>query len=357
MRGSEKTEPPMTLSFACPHCGKNYRNVKPKLSGKKARCSCGKVIRIGVSELPAAHQDFEQLDREPEIAEGMAESSASKKNPVPTVAVQVKKNLVVDDHYNDLDELLAGSAHDDTEYAEDPVGDIEVPAGLVDLPAAAPTSSKSSLALLSAIVSATIAFWFGLMVVMTRFTEFDQILLTYFQQTLAGIVSGDFGNEEVAPGFKLGFVVIGWSMWGFGLAMAMVAIGQLFNALLELILHRQLVRWADGLMATISIVFVFLVVGSLFLHASHLSGLNRELNKIAPVGTATEFVPPNVLRVREQYSERNKTFLTVMLISGAIPLSVFAFSMVRLFTTAGESKRLSYSLPTSSQSVRPIDRQ
>jgi hypothetical protein len=178
---------------------------------------------------------------------------------------------------------------------------------------------------------------------MARFAEFDQILLTYFQQTFAGIISGSFGYEEVAPGFKLGFIVIGWSMWVIGLAMLVVAIGQLLNALIQLFLHRQLVRWADGLMATISIVFVFLVVGSLFLHASHMSGLNRELNKIVPVGTADVFVPPNVQRVRGQYEQRNRTYLTVMLISGAIPLSVFAFSMVRLFTTAGESERSSRS--------------
>lgn len=351
MRGPEKTEPPMTLSFACPHCGKKYRNVKPKLNGKKARCSCGNVIRIGESELPVGHQDFENLDLEQQVTTGTQESSRSKKKLVPTVAVQVSRNLVVDDHYNDLDDLLAGSAHDDSEFVDDPASEVEVPAGLVDLPVAAASSSKSSLSLLSAIASATIAFWFGMAIVMTRFTEFDQILLAYFQKTFAGIVSGDFGNEEVASGMRLGFVAIGWSMWGVGLAMLIVAVGQLLNALLEIFLHRQLIRWADGLMATLSIVFVFLVVGSLFLHASHMSGLNRELNKIAPVGTADEFVPPNVLRVREQYDQRNKSFLTVMLISGAIPLSVFAFSMVRLFTTAGESKRLSQSLPTSADYV------
>jgi hypothetical protein len=328
----------MTLSFACPYCGKNYRNVKRKLIGKKARCSCGKVIRIGDSKLPVAHQDFDQLDLQPDVAEGKLASSKSKKNPIPTVAVQVNKNLVVDDHYSDLDELLAGNGHEDAEFVGPLGGEIEVPAGLIDPPVAARSSSISSLALLSAIASATIAFWFGLLVVMARFAEFDQILLTYFQQTFAGIISGSFGYEEVAPGFKLGFIVIGWSMWVIGLAMLVVAIGQLLNALIQLFLHRQLVRWADGLMATISIVFVFLVVGSLFLHASHMSGLNRELNKIVPVGTADEFVPPNVQRVREQYEQRNRTYLTVMLISGAIPLSVFAFSMVRLLASSDEPK-------------------
>ena len=346
----------MTLSFACPKCGKTYRNVKQQLIGKKARCSCGKVIRIGNSDRSASIRDFLENDRtsESESQNSVAERAAAQndgaagesrlsrdeKKRVPTVDVRINKRLVIKDHYDDLDALLAGNVYEDiSELADVPNREVGIPAGLVSKPPAENPAARSSLALIAAIASATMAFWFGLLVVLLRFTEFDNLLLNYFQQTHASINSASFGDDELTTGLKLGFIVMGWSMWVAGLAMVLLAVVQLLNALVQLFIQRQWLRWADGLMATLSIIFVFLVVGSLFLHASQMTKLNRELNKIVPVATADEFVPPNVQRIREQYNQRNRTFTIVMLVSGAVPLTIFAFSMVRLFTTAGSANR------------------
>ena len=346
----------MTLSFACPDCGKTYRNVKQKLIGKKARCSCGKVIRIGGSErstpsrsfqrdnLPAnaAAQDSDsQCDaRRAEASPTMKRSSRSRKKPVPTVDVQVNQELVVDDHYNDLDELLAANNYEDvSELVRVPDREIAIPAELVTKPPAVNSVTRSSLALVAAIAAATIAFWFGLLVVMQRLTQFDNVLLSYFQQTYAGINSASFGDDEITSGLRLGFIVAGWTMWAAGLAMGLLAVGQLLNALVQLFIQRQLFRWADGLMATLSIVFVFLAVSCLFLHASHMTNLNRELNKVVPAATANEFVPANVQRIRDQYNKRNRAFTIVMLVSAAIPMTIFTFSMTRLFATAGDTSR------------------
>lgn len=35
------------FSFSCPDCGKTYENVKAEMAGRKVRCSCGKVFRLG----------------------------------------------------------------------------------------------------------------------------------------------------------------------------------------------------------------------------------------------------------------------------------------------------------------------
>ena len=36
----------MTLSVFCPVCGKQFRNIKAEMIGKKARCTCGNILRI-----------------------------------------------------------------------------------------------------------------------------------------------------------------------------------------------------------------------------------------------------------------------------------------------------------------------
>lgn len=270
----------------------------------------------------------------------MKRSSRSRKKPVPTVDVQVNQELVVDDHYNDLDELLAANNYEDvSELVRVPDREIAIPAELVTKPPAVNSVTRSSLALVAAIAAATIAFWFGLLVVMQRLTQFDNVLLSYFQQTYAGINSASFGDDEITSGLRLGFIVAGWTMWAAGLAMGLLAVGQLLNALVQLFIQRQLFRWADGLMATLSIVFVFLAVSCLFLHASHMTNLNRELNKVVPAATANEFVPANVQRIRDQYNKRNRAFTIVMLVSAAIPMTIFTFSMTRLFATAGDTSR------------------
>ncbi len=40
----------MKLSTTCPGCGKQFRNIKPELAGKKVRCGCGTVLRVGQLE-------------------------------------------------------------------------------------------------------------------------------------------------------------------------------------------------------------------------------------------------------------------------------------------------------------------
>ena len=37
----------MTISFLCPHCQKRF-DVDDKLSGKKGRCTCGKIFSIPI---------------------------------------------------------------------------------------------------------------------------------------------------------------------------------------------------------------------------------------------------------------------------------------------------------------------
>lgn len=37
----------LKLSFSCQNCGKQFSNLKPELAGKKVRCRCGAVVRLG----------------------------------------------------------------------------------------------------------------------------------------------------------------------------------------------------------------------------------------------------------------------------------------------------------------------
>jgi hypothetical protein len=63
------------LSFKCPQCGKSYENVGDQFAGKRMKCKCGKVMRLG-GATPAAEQP--------------APIKATPVKPVPVQPIQVK---------------------------------------------------------------------------------------------------------------------------------------------------------------------------------------------------------------------------------------------------------------------------
>ncbi len=372
----------MKFSFDCPHCGKSYRNVKTTLRGRKARCSCGSVIRIG--EPPSAKSN-PKADSAPSSGGASRPTSAGDPNqdkpkkqldapnggknasssPIPTVEVKVEKtSLMVDDHFSDLDDILSGRGlvdeprarstgtrtspprnakpvHRPTrpDVAEEYRPEHGPPPEIFEAPIEKPPSKGATIGLLAVIASATLAFWFGLLIVLVRFVEIEQVLLKRFADTITALNVGKFGTEKISESIQFGFVAIGWAMWVVALLLMLFAIGQFLNGIIKLFIGRSLLRWVDGSVAGLAIVFVFLVVGSLFLQSSHMTALNRELNQFENPGAVGESSPQNVMMIRESYRKRHREFMTVMAISGIIPFSIFAFSMVRLFTLTGESPK------------------
>jgi hypothetical protein len=318
----------MTVSFACPNCGKSYEKVKKELIGKKAKCSCGSVIRIQPAGQPTA-----------------ARSPKSDENQsVPTVDVKVKEKLIVDDHYNDLDLLLGEYTTSPADpappvRASNPAISIPVPAAVRPEPKR-PSATRLAIGFLSALVSATIAFWFGYLVVSVRLTDSEQVIVKQFDRIMTQVNEADLGPEEISPGLVTSFQIVGWTMGGVALLLMLLAIGQFGDAFFQLFTGHRIIGWGDGLVASLGITFVFLIVAVLFLHNSHMAALNRELNQIvAPQGFG-EASLANVERVREEYKTRGREFTTGMLVIAIVPMLVFVFSMIRLFACTGDTKRL-----------------
>jgi hypothetical protein len=340
----------MSLTFHCPKCGKQYSNIRQDLIGKKARCACGKVLRLG-----------EQLQDEQSLQPTTPPASSSDK---------ADSFSPIAHHYSDLDSILAGSV-----FEAEPAGvtrpstsaPIQPTTQRPNHPTASrqskvvreptrikpnvppqsvptkPSSTKTTISFLAVVVSASLAFWFGLLIVVSRFTTVDQILLHPFSIAVGNLNAGRFGLDEMAPGLKIGFVICGWAIWTVAATMVLFAPLQLFNAVAQLFVRRQIFRLIDGLMATCGVLLVFLLVATLFLHASHMANLNRQLNQFdspqAIAAGASE--RQNVQRIREQYQADSRSFMTVILAGGLVPLSIFSCSMLRLLTSQFHGPRLS----------------
>jgi cytochrome c oxidase subunit IV len=398
--------------------------------GKKAKCACGKVIRIGK---PADHElaDHEladggdvstrssrpsekadssdlrkSLDPPPKNTTNSSSSRESnsptkrkkkrrrKKLDVPTVDVEKKRSSAIDYQYNDLDALLAGdpvaTPEQRPEFSEDlkasdfedaletiptdrPANDLRAqntrsraavrPAvsgrssiheslglevagdGEAQAAGAGQSNTSSTLALLSAICSSTLGFWFGLLIVLSRFRNNDQFLLRDFTEMIRDINAGRFGTESMAAELQTGFGVVGWIIWSVALLMMILSAGQFANAILQLFYRRQVLGWVDGLMAAAGITFVFLAFITLFLHSTHVTNLKRKLTEQANQDIVGESNPAHVSLIADRYDERSKKFITVMLLSSVVPMTIFVLCMIRLFLSTGESRPAGRRLP------------
>lgn len=331
----------MPLSFTCPNCQKQYPKLKSKLAGRKVRCRCGCEMRIP------------ELD-----ALTLADKPGNKR------AVPQPENIAAqfENHYSDLDQILSGTASPDLPFVprsapSTPNSDLTSPSPQQNLrraispvtrtnprsPATATVSSTSSarpsptrktISFVSVILGASLAFWFGALVIAARFTPFEQFPINRFTDSLSQINSASFGSAELSRGLKFGFQVSGWVMFAIAVALIVFAAVQFANAVMQLFVQRQLVRWADGLLASFAVAMTFAIVATLFLHATHTSKLNRELNQqvLSAGGSLDQPDLPNVQRLRDQYSSEGRQFMTAMLAAAAVPLTVFGCAMTRLFT-------------------------
>jgi hypothetical protein len=412
-----------------------FRNIEPETLGRKARCGCGTVFRLGKKsdkQDPAdlmdvdllgedmlgsemAHSNPVPIQSEPTKrkrassrrsktntgASSSGKNSDSRKNsaakskrrkpnksrtksqvalppsdteeqgnpilepipdpPVPQVSLTVQtteprsrpprqQEPIFDQTYGDLDDILEG-AGDAKPVVVRPRPEPEVDSStkkmngqteskLANSKSITSKLTASTIGFLAALLSATLAFWFGLFVASSRFQIINWLLLDRFSVHLHSVYHAIFGESEISSGYALLFQSVGWILWSLAFAMILIAVGQFVNAFFKLITQRQVVPWTDGLAAASGVAVVFLLLGIVFCQSSFAKQEHRTLDAYEqPVVEEGEHLA-NVTRIREVIDQRDRSFTTTMLVACSVPMLVFIFSMVRLFTKNLEKKPL-----------------
>jgi hypothetical protein len=388
----------LTLSISCPNCGKQFRNIKSEMAGKKARCSCGTIVRLGPkrSRTEAANSapptsasppnDLLSVDLMGDEMLGDqllgGELSDARKSPaaktpardrsqpieVPVVVLpplglahprpaKVKRQQhkpkshgsdqpnrsgqspVFGETYGDLDEILRGQ------------GD---PAPLVVRPQPVPPDAAeqtrtdaegpkphgpSTFGFLAAIGSATLAFWFGVLVVVSRFQIVEVPLLNNFSVTLESVYLAAFGTADVSPTFQNIFVSLGWALSIVAGALMLFAVAQFINAFVRILFRHSFMDWSDGMTAAAAVCALFLMVAMVFAHASFTKQQHRLLDEYERPTVLDRGPIGNVDLLRAEIVDAETTFRTTMLVGAGIPMSIFMLSMARLFFKTPEIAR------------------
>lgn len=266
------------------------------MAGKKARCTCGTIVRLEFDNL------YGDLDA---ILDGVGDAS-------PVMASR---------------RSISSGANEGEARPHDT--------------AATKTSAKTNTAtigFLAALGSATLGFWFGILILVVRFHEFNAIGLDQFSQSLQSAYLSAFGAADVPPIHATIFVTVGWVLWLMGFMLVVVSMVQIVNAFSELIFRKQFAGWADGVVATVGVVAVFLMVALVFTQTSFRRQLNNSLDDLErPAVVAGEHLP-HVEQFRQEYNEMNRRFTITILVGAAIPMSIFVLSLIRLFVQSPDLK-------------------
>ena len=346
----------MKLTVSCPDCGKVFRNLKPELAGKKARCSCGKLVRLGAkkssaSEVPAATSN-ESSDVAPNADLGLPtvapESSlASEKKKkrkkrrgraveIPiTVSVSAPgtEKPLFKDTYGDLDDILAGAGDS---------APLKIPRPQETSPAATATATSpdsapetpSQIGVFAGLLSATLAIWFGTLIAASKFALIDWPLISGLSNSLQNLFNISFGEAEITTTFNAVFLLLGWTLWVAALALVIFGIGQFLNTFVQLLIQRPLIKRIDGLTGICALTILLLMVTLIFTQIAFSNGEYQRLEGFnIPFATAEEKLA-NVVELQAAEGDRSDSFTNGLLFGVAFPFSILAFTMLRLFTKA-----------------------
>lgn len=339
----------MPISCKCSECGRQFSNIKLELAGKKVRCSCGAKIRL--PEQPPVEPVPRSTGERTGRGAGVSAS--------PPAA---RSRRLIDWNYDDLDAILARKDAPQEELPPTPVFHqrLVVPAvpariqGAEGAEGASEISRQASrqksdgrgpdratssavgspgqagLWFLLTMVTALLAGWSGVILLLARWLKsLQNPLLDWLILPLGQIYTGNFGTTEISPLLKNGFIVSGWLILLLAVLLVITALGLLGNAFSQLFSRKRIFRQADGWLATLAVLWLFLLVGNLFLHKTHVSELQREI-KILTANLGSEEVPPQFSRLQQDYQLAERNFQVRVLSLAGLPLLLFSVAMLRL---------------------------
>ena len=332
------------MDATCPSCQKKYRRVRPELVGKKALCACGHTFKLGQNDPQSPSAAAADLETDP------AKASDS---------VDLSSESVFQNSYSDLDQILSG--HGSTapipksEPSSDSALDPASPSAATNIPFTLPAqkskaqlttkpaptvsygSTGMSVGFLAAVLSSCAAIWFSLFVLSARYSVFDRQPLNIVSQTLHDLNQGTFGELSVSVGLERSFIVLSWTIWIAAACLLCLAVGQLINAFAKLFRRRHLLPGIDGITGLTAVLLLFMLLGTIFIHFSHMRQLNRELVQNAG-GQVDEntVLGRNFLELQSNHADHSRQFMTSILIASSVPLFVCLLSLSRVYITLGE---------------------
>ena len=224
------------------------------------------------------------------------------------------------DNYADLDEILAAG-----------VDNTPLESTRVDSPFEQPeeqTAKSSRLGLIGACVAGLAGLLAAFLLLVTRVVAFGGTPLGWTGHALYGSYTASYGTGEMTNACTNLFTGIGWWILLLAFLMAVASLLLLVRAVIRINSGRQALPWSRGLLATLSVMCLFSLMGLVFVQNIHHGNLIRDLNSFSNSAPIQGLLEPaseveTFQDIREKYKAENTDFMIGILTFAVLPLISF----------------------------------
>ena len=357
----------MAFSVTCSNCNRSFVDIDESLIGQQARCKCGTIVELdpiwdfdkkanrrprgnrpaaptkpaapakpvetrkrrsktasqptaappATDRSPAAKpKKRRQPDQPQPTAAARSKATASQATAPPKTKPEPKIEPLVD-NFADLDEILAGG-----------VDHTPLESTRVDSPFVEPPKKPSQLGPAGAFVAGIVGLMTAFTLLITRVASFSGTPLGWTGNALYGTYTASVGTGEMTSTCTSLFIGLGWWMLLLAVAIGVASSLLLLRVVLRATKEAKTLSWSRGLLATLSVLCLFSLLGMLFVQSVHHGNLTYDLDSFSNSAPIEGLLEPakqeeTFQDVRQKYKDESRAFLIGVVTFAILPMICF----------------------------------
>ena len=363
----------MSFSVTCSNCDRRFVSIDDSLIGQQARCKCGTIVELQPAWDGKQGRLSKGVSRSSDQSRSTKKAAPKKRNTTSATAVktnktqppktapptvrekkrplappqsnatsavaatspslesdsaqvevetEIKKHLndePIFDNYADLDQILAAGA-DRT----------PLQTTRVDNPFEQPETiaKPNRRGLVGATIGGSTGLLAAVILLITRSFAFEGTPLGWIGQAFYGSYTASFGSGEMTNASTNLFIGFGWWILLLAILMSIASVLLLSRVAIRMTKDRKVLAWSRGLVATLTVVCMFSLLGLLFVQNIHHGNLIRDLNSFSSSEPIEGLLQPaedagTFQDIREKYEAENFDFMIGVLTFAVLPLMSF----------------------------------
>ena len=370
----------MSFSVTCSNCDRRFVDIDDSLIGQQARCRCGSIVELApglgtkksktkrrpagenrpatsanpakarpakasnrsstsapaakspkpgpdVNPAPAPRRKKRRLEQpQPAAAHAVESNSAQTKTETKSETKAKSSDSALQDSYADLDQILAGGV--DVTPLEPTRVDSPFAQPAAEIATRDHASRQNNKGLIGAGIGGLAGLLAAFVLLVTRASAFGGTPFGWTGQAFYGTYTASYGTGEMTNASANLFTGLGWWILLLAVLMGIASGLSLVRVAIQMTAGRKTLAWSRGLLATLSVVCLFSLMGMLFVQNIHHGNLIRDLNSFSSSAPIEGLIEPDggvetFQDIRENYESESTDFMIGVLTFAVLPLVSF----------------------------------
>ena len=192
----------------------------------------------------------------------------------------------------------------------------------------AETNKPNRRGLIGAVIGGMTGLLASFVLLITRVSAFDGTPLGWIGHAFYGSYTASYGSGEMTNASTNLFIGFGWWILFLAVLLGIASVLLLVRVAIRITADRKVLPWSRGLLATVTVVCLFSLMGLLFVQNIHHGNLIRDLNSFSNSDPIEGLLEPadevdTFQDVREKYETESTDFMIGVLTFAVLPLVSF----------------------------------